>query len=422
MKSSFSVFIRLRVFSYILFLYLFFTPLWAQDSVLSLKIFPQNYTLRIGDEVIEPTGEESGIRNYILPSGPATIIISALDYRPEIFRIFLDRDGLFLEEKLEPFGTRMRYIGTADCGEQPKSVEYFGKENLAVVALLRGRGVQIFDGRSGELVRNIDIPEPYGSKLGFVETVYLEEREEIWVSQMDSRMIHIIDAVKLEYLESVPSGGLWTKILTVSPDGRRIYASNWITEDLGVINTETRELEYNIPLSGIPRGSAFTSDGEYLYVCIYETGNIEKINAEKGTTDSLIQTGPGAARHIVYDNIHNLFYVSDMWHGTVYSLNPRTDRVENRIRVGPNLNTIKLSNDGRYLFVSSRGRNNPRTYLIKGPEFGTVSVIDTESFQIIDRVFGGNQPTGLAVSPDNDTLIFTDFLDMRLEYYDIRAF
>jgi sugar lactone lactonase YvrE len=45
--------------------------------------------------------------------------------------------------------------------------------------------------------------------------------------------------------------------------------------------------------------------------------------------------------------------------------------------------------------------------------------VDAASLEVVFRQWGGNQPTGLAVSPDGRRLVFTDFLDRRVEAYDI---
>lgn len=324
-----------------------------------------------------------------------------------------------IEEKLEPFGTALRWLGEADTGSQPKSVEFFGDGSRVVVALLNGLGVDIFSVVTGCLEKRIEIPEPYGRAGGFVESAYLPGRNEIWVSQMATERVHIIDAETLTYRESVPTGGGWTKILTPSPDEKFLYTSNWSSRNIGVIDTVSRTLVDTIPVTGIPRGMAFGSDGRTLYVCIFETGHIEKIDTKQRKSLGILETGPGAARHIVADPREGRFFVSDMARGRVYAFTESTGRVTDSLRIGPNLNTIKLSSDGRYLFVSSRGRNNPETYLRKGPDFGTITVVDTESFRVVERIWGGNQPTGLALSPDDNRLVFSDFKDDRLEFYDV---
>jgi len=78
-----------------------------------------------------------------------------------------------------------------------------------------------------------------------------------------------------------------------------------------------------------------------------------------------------------------------------------------------------MSPDGKYIFASSRGRNNAVDYLLPGPDFGAVYMLNAQDLTVIDKVWGRNQPTGLAVSPDGKLLVFTDFLDANLELYRI---
>jgi DNA-binding beta-propeller fold protein YncE len=82
-------------------------------------------------------------------------------------------------------------------------------------------------------------------------------------------------------------------------------------------------------------------------------------------------------------------------------------------------NTIDLDPDGRVLYVSNRGRNNPETYYKPGPEWGSIVLVDTATGAHLDAIIGGNQPTGLDVSPDGRLLAYSDFLDSRVTVYQI---
>ncbi len=68
---------------------------------------------------------------------------------------------------------------------------------------------------------------------------------------------------------------------------------------------------------------------------------------------------------------------------------------------------------------SNRGRNNPETYYKPGPEWGTVVVIDAATGAYLDATVGGDQTTGLDVSPDGTLLAYSDFLDDRIVIYRI---
>ena len=96
------------------------------------------------------------------------------------------------------------------------------------------------------------------------------------------------------------------------------------------------------------------------------------------------------------------------------------DSIVNFVKTDENPNTIALSLDGNLLFVSCRGQNySEDNYSIPGPEWGTVLIFDTNSGKLVDAIIGGNQPTALGVSPDGKVLVFSDFLDGILEFYQI---
>jgi DNA-binding beta-propeller fold protein YncE len=131
----------------------------------------------------------------------------------------------------------------------------------------------------------------------------------------------------------------------------------------------------------------------------------------------LLHTG-GAMRHLVADPERNRLFADDMATDQVFVVDLRTSTVRKLADTGHTPNTIDLSPDGRVLYVSNRGRNGSNYYL-PGPEWGSVLAIDTRTGRILDAIVGGNQPTGLDVSPDGRTVAYSDFLDDRMTLYAI---
>ncbi len=123
-------------------------------------------------------------------------------------------------------------------------------------------------------------------------------------------------------------------------------------------------------------------------------------------------------RHLVGDPRAQRLYAADMGTSRTYVVDLRTDRVRALAKTDRLPNTADLSPDGRVLYVSNRGRNGA-TYLRKGPEWGSVVVVDARSGRYLDAVVGGNQTTGLDVSPDGTRLAFSDFLDSRVSVYEV---
>jgi YVTN family beta-propeller protein len=390
----------------------------AQGIALTVKVFPQNAELAVDGMLVGPQARlGSPPRVLSLAAGDHAIRLSAAGYHPRELTASL-RSPLTLEVKLEREGSRLAKRSEMPTGRGPKSVAFTPDGRFILCALLEGEGVEAIptDGAAGRLV--LTPPAPWAAKKGFVEMAFLAGRQELWVTQMTTGMVHVFSLSDFTWLATFSAGGSWPKFLLVSPDERTAYVSNWESRDVSVIDTAARAATARIPVGGVPRGLALSRDGRFLYVCLFDRGAVQKVDLPKRAVARTLAFGEGAMRHIVMHPTKDLLYASDMLKGRILAIDASTDRLLAQIPVDRNLNTIALSPDGRYLFVSSRGPNNPEDYTKKGPAFGTISCIDTETRAVVDWTWGKNQPTGLAVSPDGRTIAFTNFLDDEIEVYD----
>jgi DNA-binding beta-propeller fold protein YncE len=105
-----------------------------------------------------------------------------------------------------------------------------------------------------------------------------------------------------------------------------------------------------------------------------------------------------------------------MANATVLIVDTTTGKTVGTVAVASNPHEMTVSYDQSLVAVASRGKNNPNDYQLAGPDFGKVTVF-LASGAVAGSVWGRNQPTGLAFSPDNRYLAFTDFLDNNLELY-----
>ena len=397
----------------------FFTvPLYAQRTF-TLKSAPADLKVFFNNEPINPFSVNGTHRNYRL-NGAGIVRFSADGYRSIEYHsdVLPVRNGI-TGIKLENENGILRYVGEYTTGTQPKSA-YFSPDGRRVfVPLLAQHGLDVFQMSGQSLVFEKRLIVPGSRAVGFVEALCDERRRELWVSSMHESRVHIYDLDTLEYKTSVATGGQYPKVITQSPDGDITVTSNWITHDLSVFNSDTKALMYRIPVGGTPRGMAFSPDGQFLYTAIYDAPLVAVVNMEQRRVTARYRyaDGAGAARHIIYHD--EKLYVSDMGRGTVNILNASTGALLRSRWIAPILNTIVLSPDGRYIFASSRGRNNPVDYTLPGPDFGAVYMLNAEDLTLVERVWGRNQPTGLAVSPDGKTMVFTDFLDANLQLYRI---
>ena len=387
------------------------------QTIFTLKSAPPDLEVYLNDELISPYSAESGLRSYIITS-EGTLRFSAAEYKSIEYSISeLPVKSSITGIKLEKERGVAQLLGEYSTGTQPKSAYFSPDGKRLFVPLLGQHGIDVFRVTGETLSHEKRLTVPGSSAKGFVEAMCDARRREVWISNLEENKAHIYNLDTLEYKTSVSTGGVFPKVIIQSSDGKLTAVSNWISMDISIFNSDTKELIMKIPAGGTPRGMAFSPDSNLLYTAIYDEALVVVINmAQQKIVNSIrLSSGAGAARHVIFYD--GKLFVSDMLRGTVNIINTATGAVTHSKYVGFNINTIALSPDGRYVIASSRGRNNPETYLKPGPEFGAVYILNADDLTLIEKIWGRNQPTGLAVSPDGKLLVFTDFLDANLELY-----
>lgn len=382
---------------------------------LLFRLAPPDLRLSVDGLTLHGQASNNGARVLDIPSGVSRLWLSSpghkamsldLSVLPEIPQPW--------ELKLEPSSGPFSLRAEARTGIQPKSVRFGPEGQRAFVPLLGEPGIDVFRLAEDKLEfeQRLLPPDPVP---GFVETWIDPWRMELWASNMEENRIHAWDLETLSYRTSIAVGGLMPKVIVQHPEGGRLYVSNWLSGDISVIDPESATLLHRIPLAATIRGMAFGSDPQVLWVCVYDSPRVVLLDLEQKKRIKEIDFYPGfgAARHIAYHE--GFFWISDMGQGRVVRIDEISQEVLASGRIGPNLNSLVLSPEARYVLVSSRGRNNAIDYILPGPDFGAIYLLDSKSLEIKARVWGRNQPTGLDIFQDR--LLFTDFLDRNLEYY-----
>jgi len=348
-----------------------------------------------GDEIKKEQEQEP--ENEILPQTPKKIASNLSD----------------------PAGQIVHHLFNIEGAPSAKGVAFTldGKEIWTTLLLNQKRGVSVFSAINGEKITDINL-----SNGGGVEIIFSLDGTKAYVSQMETGKIFEIDVISKKVLRIFNTEGVWTKFLVLSPDGKNLFASNWSSNDVSQINLDTGMLVKKIKTVATPRGLYITKDNAYLYVAGFAKGEIQKIDLNTGKSSIIFKSG-GAMRQIVGDEDKGLLFVSDMGKGVIWQVSIKDDEVKNFATTDINPNTIELSPDKKILFASCRGANySTEIYNIPGPEWGSVLMFDTQTGKMLDAIIGGNQPTALAISSDSQKLIFSDFLDARLEVFQIPSY
>jgi DNA-binding beta-propeller fold protein YncE len=322
------------------------------------------------------------------------------------FKVWLDPEGQLLE-------SLVRF----KCGPEPKQVAFTPDGKELWVTLLAGHGIEIFDPYTGEKKEEVDLGDSHGA----VEIIFTKDGKTAYASQMETGSVFEIDTATREVKRQIKTRGEWTKVLELSPDEKTLWASNWITNDISEIDLTTGTVKRLLKSVTTPRGLYCTADGKRLYIAGFKNGELQRFDLDTG--ESTIVFDADTLRHFAVDESRDRLYVDDLILNECFVMDLATENVTKLLDTDQRPNTICLSPDGRILFISNRGQDYSETnYYVPGPEWGDVLVVDALTGTILDAIVGGNQCTGLDVSPDGKYLAFSDFLDDTIRVYAIPSY
>jgi DNA-binding beta-propeller fold protein YncE len=320
--------------------------------------------------------------------------------------------NLWLDER----GQLLHKLGEFKTGSAPKQVAFSPDGSQMWVTLLGGDGVQVFDSHTYRLIEDIKLGEHGG-----VEVIFNDTGTRAYVSQMETASVYEVDATNLRVIRQMSTDSAWSKFMVLSPDEKTLFVANWSGDNVTSLNLTTGEVAEQIPAVDTPRGLYVTPDGKRLFIAGFGHGELQRVNLVTGDSKILVSSG-GAMRHLVGDPSGGMLYADDMANDQVFVVDLATEKVVRTFHTDHMPNTIDLSPDGKVLYVSNRGANNPVSYYVPGPEWGSVLALDTATGKPLDAIVGGNQTTGLDVSDDGTLLAFSDFLDNRLSVYEIPSY
>ncbi|MHB9004399.1 MAG: hypothetical protein ACYC6C_10110, partial [Coriobacteriia bacterium] len=374
---------------------------------------PEQAACRITDAAGTEVASANGSVEARLPAGDYVVEVSSALKNPYRRELFLDKDTS-LTVRLDAQGQLVHSLGIIPCAGAPKGVVVTPDGREAWATILNGPpSIEIFDVATLARLGGIDIGE-----YGAVEIVFSADGSRAYASQMETAKVFEIDTVTRKVLRELPTESAWTKVVSLSPDGATLFAANWSGDDVSEIDLASGTVRRRVRTADSPRGLWQTPDGKTLYVAGFDGGELQRVDLASGDVTTVFDSG-GALRHLVADPKRGLLFASDMSKDVVWVHELATGKTRKFCDTDEKPNTIDLSHDGRVLFISCRGENNPTSYYIPGFEWGTILLVDAVDGSPLDAIIGGNQCTALDVSDDGKTLVFSDFLDDRLQVYEV---
>lgn len=356
--------------------------------------------------------------------GKHTLGLKGEGIKEKEVELFINKN-MSVSLKADPPQSQLTHVRTISTGSLPKGMEFSRDGKFLFIALLGQSAVDVVDWNIMGVSSRIEPTVKKYSSGGFVEIGVSPLDDAVLTSQMTTGSVHRIPLTgdqAFQFTDSVLTQGNWSKVITFSKEGRMFAVSNWTSYDVSFFTYPEMEFIKKVKIPGIPRGMVFAEEDKTLYVSNYSNGSLHKIDIEAG---KIMKTIPsprkGALRHLAIDEEKQVLYASDMYWRLIYIYDLKESRLIRQIKVDSNPNTIALTPDKKYLFVSCRGPNAKSSYLDRSPRSGRLYMIDCETQEVLEYRVLGNQPTALAVHPSGEYAAVSNFRDNNIEIYRIEG-
>jgi YVTN family beta-propeller protein len=198
-----------------------------------------------------------------------------------------------------------------------------------------------------------------------------------------------VDTKTNEVTRGIPTHGKISHMVYVSPDGKRLYTANIVSENVSVIDRSSGELITQIKCGSGVEGMAFTPDGKFLWAANQTGGTITIIDVSSNIPVETFDC-PGMPVRIRFTSDGKLALVPG-WikEGVLTVIDVATKKELKRISVGDFAIGIELSADGRRAFVgcedagkSEKGPDGQEIITTSGNDSDGIHVINMETLEV----------------------------------------
>lgn len=210
-------------------------------------------------------------------------------------------------------------------------------------------------------------------------------------------------------VQEVAATGVMPKGASISPDGTRVYVTNFGQENqrnITVYDAATLRLVDTINVPGIVVESVLSPDGRCIYASNFARGTVQVIDVEKKKVAREITVGEHPKILVLSGDGATLFAVN--WSGhSVTQIETATGRV---------LRTLKVGTHPRGTVATRRG-----ALYVANFDGASIDVYSGDALAEHRRIAACAIPRHLALSPDDKTLYISCFHDSTLHVMDLAS-
>lgn len=255
--------------------------------------------------------------------------------------------------------------------------------------------------------------EPYG-----IKTVNVSGTDYVYVANTGSDTVSVINATT----GAITTINVGVKPYYIAVVGTKVYVTNSQTNDVSVIDATTKTIVATIPVGTYPRSLALWTD--YLYVANYgdiNYGGGDSISVLNTTNNTLVKTIQLPANNVGPRGVTLVrgayIFVANYLTNNVSLINPAYNKFFPTTEDGQTSvpSTIAVGKGPRGIIAA----NSVNKVYVENFDEGTISVINSLTFQVVNTIKVGHSPSGMSLV--GNLLYISSFQENCLYLLDINT-
>jgi len=215
----------------------------------------------------------------------------------------------------------------------------------------------------------------------------------LFATNLASGRLSVIDTEALETIASIATGNR-CHVVTLTNDNRHAWVANIGENNISIVDTATYRILGTIPVGKGPTGLTFSRDGRFAYVSNQGDKAVQVIET---ASHRIIRTIPVAGNpHFLVLGPDGRIWGTNTGSNDIYVIDPSTQEKIATFEVGPTPQQIAFGYKGMVgpnAYVTVAGLN--KVIAVKG---------DPKDLRIVDEIEVGQRPNGIWANPEGTRL------------------
>ncbi|MCA9471567.1 MAG: hypothetical protein MRJ96_08270 [Nitrospirales bacterium] len=253
-----------------------------------------------------------------------------------------------------------------------------GPDTKVYVANESSNSVSVVDGTTFKPLGEIDTLNHATHDLSLTR-----DGKQLWATNLASGRVSVIDTEKMETIASIFTGDR-AHVVTLTNNNKQAWVANIADNTISIIDTGIFRILGTIPIPGGPMGITFSRNGKLAYVSTQDK-HVNVIDTMAHQIIKRIPVGPNP--HFLVLGPDGQIWGTNTGSNSIYTIDPQTNEISNEIEVGAAPQQIAFA---------FKGTAGPNAYVtVAGLDKVVVLSANTSTPQIKEQIDVGQGPNGI---------------------------